>query len=228
MCRDLPDSASVHIVDDDLAVRRSLASLLTSAGLDCVTFGSGMEFLSSYCDRGPACIVADIRMPGISGLELIEQARLSGIDHPAIIMTGYGDVATVISAFKHGVVDFFEKPISGSLLLGQVQKSLEADRKARQKRRHRDTIAERLSRLSDRERHVLKLLADGLPNKEIAWRLHLSQKTIAAHRANLLEKMQTPSLAKTLIDVASANLLADLRHTQVAREAKQVAVARIV
>lgn len=202
---------AVYLIDDDAAVRRSLTAMLFSAGLSCTSFCSGVDFLNRYEDVGPACIVTDVRMPDMCGLELLKRMRRQGIAHPAIVMTGYGDVKTVISAFHHGIVDFFEKPVSGSLLLGSIQEAIENDILARERRMQQRTVADRLTTLTDRERTVLKRLVEGLANKQIAWQLNLSEKTVAAHRAHLLIKMGCPSLPKLIVDLARGGLLAELR-----------------
>jgi len=196
----------VHIVDDDGAVRRSLSALMNAAGIDHATYESGVQFLTDYRDRGPACVVMDIRMPGISGLQLLERMRDADIDHPAIVMTGYGEVDSVVRAFRQGAVDFFEKPISGSLLIDHVQKVIENDRATRSHRRRLEQTRAQLARLTAREREVLAMLIDGVPNKQIAFRLGLSEKTVAAHRANLLTKMDCDSLAQAVARIVGSGI----------------------
>ncbi len=199
----------VYIIDDDGAVRRSLSSLMTAAGLDHTSYESGIAFLAEYRDRGPACLVMDIRMPGISGLQLLERLRAKGIAHPAIMMTGFGEVDAVIRAFRQGAVDFFEKPISGSLLLDHVQKAIESDVRARVQRDQLMSTRAKLARLTAREREVFGMLIEGLPNKQIAFQLKLSEKTIAAHRANLLAKMDASSLAQVIARVVGCGVELD-------------------
>jgi len=199
----------VHIVDDDGAVRRSLASLMSAAGLAYATYESGAQFLERYHDRGPACVVMDIRMPGVSGLQLLERMREAGVEHPAIIMTGYGEVESVIRAFRQGAIDFFEKPISGSLLVDHVQKAIEQDRFKRTHRQRVSQVRTRLDRLSAREHQVLAMLVEGLPNKQIAFRLGLSEKTVAAHRANLLAKLECESLAQAIARIVGCGIRLD-------------------
>lgn len=199
-------SATVYIIDDDAAVRRSMAALLSASGLDCQCFESAAEFLRERRDCGPACVVTDVRMPEMSGLELLERMRSTGVEHPVIVMTGFSEVDTVIRAFRNGAVDVFEKPIAGSLLLERVQGAIVRDRANRTKRAQASSIRRHLSRLSTRERQVLELLIEGLSNKEIAWRLEVSDKTISAHRSNLLSKMEITSLAQLIKQVVVINI----------------------
>lgn len=197
----------VYIIDDDAAVRRSISALLSAAGMEHECFELASSFLAAYRDRGPACIVTDVRMPGMSGLQLLERVRTAGIEHPVIVMTGYSEVDTVIRAFRSGAADVFEKPISGSLLLERIQSLLDRDRTDRDQRNRTRDLREKIANLTRREQQVMGYLIEGLPNKEIAWQLKLSDKTIAAHRANLLNKMQAGSLAQLISSVVSNNLL---------------------
>jgi len=191
----------VYIVDADAGVRRSLSALLTAAGLQHHCYELAGDFLRQYEDRGPACVVTDVRMPDLSGIQLLERMRSVGCQHPAIVMTAFNEVDTVIRAFRHGALDVFEKPVSGSLLLERIQSAIERDREQRSRRDRAAELRIKLATLSRREHQVMGLLIEGLPNKEIAWQLKLSDKTVAAHRANLLGKMQVDSLAKLISNV---------------------------
>jgi FixJ family two-component response regulator len=200
------DSPFVYLIDDDPAVRRSLTALMGASELECQYFDRPSAFLAGYQDRGPACVVTDIRMPGMTGLELFDRMRSAGIDHPVIIMTGYSEVETVIRSFRNGVLDFFEKPVAGSLLLERIHQAIKQDRIAREKRARSAYLRESIAKLTDRERQVMGMLVEGKANKEIAWQLKLSDKAIAAHRANLLSKMQTDSLAQLIRQVTGSDL----------------------
>lgn len=200
---DARTKSMVYIIDDDPEVRRSMAALLSASGLDCQCFVSAIAFLRDRRDDGPACIVTDVRMPEMSGLQLLERMQATGIGHPVIVMTGYSEVDTVIRAFRNGAVDVFEKPVAGSLLLERVQSAIERDRRARTRRAKAASFREQLAKLSSRERQVMGLLVEGRSNKEIAWQLNVSDKTVSAHRSNLLSKLQLESLAQLVTQVAS-------------------------
>ncbi len=193
----MPAEATVFIVDDDLEVRQALALLFESVGLHAETFGSADEFLQQFDPERPGCLVLDVRMPGMSGLEL--QSRLSGetIHPPVIIITGHGDVPMAVRAVQAGAVDFIEKPFNDQALLDSVHRALEQDARRRGQVRELAGIRQRLDSLTPREREVMKLVVSGLRNKMIAAELNVSQSTVEAHRARVMEKMH----ARTLSDL---------------------------
>lgn len=185
----------VFVVDDDEAMRSSLKWLIESTGLRVQTFDSADAFLSSYSPDWSGCLLLDVRMPGMSGLEL--QAYLAREDYrlPVIIITGHGDVAMAVKAMQAGALDFIEKPFHDEDLLGSLRRALEADSQDRtQRARHADILA-RLESLTPREHEVMGLVTAGHSNKAIAAALGVSGKTVEAHRARVMEKMQAPSLA---------------------------------
>ncbi|MBK1702716.1 response regulator transcription factor [Thiococcus pfennigii] len=186
---------SVFVVDDDEAMRTSLKWLIESIGLRVLTFGSAEEFLAAYCPGRPGCLLVDVRMPGMSGLEL--QARLAKAELclPVIVITGHGDVAMAVRAMKAGALDFIEKPFNDEALLGAIRRGLDRDATQRRQQLRRTDIAARLEQLTPREHEVMALVTDGKSNKEIAAALGVSAKTVEAHRARVMDKMQADSLA---------------------------------
>jgi len=192
--KDLP--ATVFIVDDDEAVRDSLRLLLKSIGLPVRTLASAQEFLPSYDVRQPGCLVLDIRMPGMSGLELQQQLNVRGATIPVVFITGHGDIPMAVEAMQHGAFDFLQKPFRDQDLIDRVQRALERDATIRAQLKATDRIREHLASLTPREREVLDLVTAGKPNKVMAGDLGVSQRTIEIHRARVMEKMQARSLAQ--------------------------------
>src|SRR5579871_2592001 len=186
---------TVFVIDDDEAVRNALRLLLKSVGLPVRTFVSAQEFLPSYDVRQPGCLVLDIRMPGMSGLELQEQLTLRGATIPVIFITGHGDIPMAVEAMQHGAFDFLQKPFRDQDLLDRLQRALERDRTLRARFSAVDQIRERWQTLTPREREVLELMIAGKANKVMAGDLQVSQRTIEIHRARVMEKMQADSLA---------------------------------
>jgi len=187
---------TVIVVDDDEAVRSSLRLLMKSVGLAVETYGSAADFLSAYNSAVPGCLVLDVRMPGMSGLELQEQLNLKGAIIPVIFVTGHGDVPMAVEAMQHGAFDFLQKPFRDQDLLDRIQRALATDRENRAQLTQKDQIRARLESLTPREREVLQLMTRGRPNKLMAADLGLSQRTIEIHRARVMEKMQAASLAQ--------------------------------
>jgi FixJ family two-component response regulator len=187
--------ATVFVVDDDDAVRTSLRLLLKSVGLPVETFGSAQEFLDAFDAERAGCLVLDIRMPGMSGLEL--QQRLNEIHAivPIVFITGHGDVPMAVEAMQHGAVDFIQKPFRDQDLIDRINQALEKDRDNRAGLRERDAIRRRMQQLTPREREVLDLVTQGKANKVIAGDLNVSQRTVEIHRARVMEKMGASSLA---------------------------------
>jgi len=186
---------TVFIVDDDEAVRDSLGWLMKTVGLATEVFASARDFLDSYDPRRPGCLVLDIRMPGMSGLELQEKLAEDAIPLPVIIITGHGDVPLAVRALKGGAVDFIEKPFNDQVLLDAVQRAITLDASQRQEYERNADISARLASLTPREHEVLELVVAGRANKVIAAELGVSQKTVEAHRARVMEKMEAPSLS---------------------------------
>jgi len=217
--------ATVYIIDDEPDIRRSFAAVMAAAGLGCRCYDSGTAFFADYLDTGPACFVIDIRMPETSGLHLLDQIREAGIKHPAIMVTGYGEYETVVRAFRQGAIDYFQKPVSGSLLLEQVQHGIALDRKARTAHDAKQQTRRQLEKLSCREREVLDWLVEGVPNKAIAWELGLSEKTVAAHRANLIKKLDAGSLAQAIVRLVSSGVYPSATPTRRAEGRPELASA---
>lgn len=203
------DSLVVHVVDDDEAVRRSLAMLLASFGLVAETHDSAETVLSRLDGMQPGCLVVDIRMPGMDGLELQEQLKARGCDLPVVVVTGHADVGLAVRAMKAGAVDFIEKPYSENDLLRAVRAALERLSNARQVQIAADTAVSRIAVLTPRERDVLLSLVDGRPNKVIAHELGISPRTVEIHRANLMEKLGCRSLAEVVRIAISAGFSRD-------------------
>src|SRR5579863_3622716 len=187
---------TVFVVDDDEGVRNSLRFLLKSVGLPARALASAGEFLESYKPSQPGCLVLDVRMPGMSGLELQQQLNLRGAVIPVIFITGHGDIPMAVEAMQQGAFDFLQKPFRDQDLIDRIQRALEKDRISREELTQRSHIRERLDTLTPREREVLDLVTSGKPNKIIASDLGLSQRTVEIHRARVMEKMGASSLAQ--------------------------------
>jgi FixJ family two-component response regulator len=199
-------SPIVFVVDDDDAVRGSLRLLLKSVGLAAQPYGSAQEFLQHYTPDQPGCLVLDVRMPGMSGLELQQQLNVRGAVLPVIFITGHGDVPMAVEAMQHGAFDFLQKPFRDQDLIDRIQRALEKDRGYRQELRKREQIRERRDSLTPREQEVLDLVTSGKANKVMAADLGVSQRTVEIHRARVMEKMGAASLAqlvRMVIDLRS-------------------------
>ena len=192
----MKNDAIVHVVDDDAAMRDSLRWLVESVGLTARVYGTAEEFLMDYDGGGPGCLVLDVRMPGLSGLELQEKLRRQDIRIPIIIVTAHADVPIAIRALKAGAIDFIEKPFSDQILLDRVRDAIERDREQRQVAAKRAAIAAQVAQLTPREREVMSLVVAGKANKVIASELGLSQKTVEVHRARVMRKMHAESVAQ--------------------------------
>ena len=185
----------VHVIDDDEAVRESLAFLLRSADLEASTYESATAFLAALPQAAPGCIITDVRMPGLSGTELLQKLKEMGVTMPVIVMTGHGDVPLAVEAMKMGAIDFFEKPFDDEALLASVQSSLGSWGEKEAREAERADVRVRLESLSPRERDVLKGLVAGHPNKTIAFDLGISHRTVEIYRANVMTKMKASSLS---------------------------------
>ena len=186
---------TIFVVDDDAAVRDALKMLLRSVGQAVETYGSGQEFLDTYSEDRPGCLVLDIRMPGMSGLELQQKLNEKHSILPIIFITGHGDVPMAVEAMQAGAVDFIQKPFRDQDLIDRINQALEKDLSNRAALGERNDIRRRLETLTPREREVLDLVVHGKANKVIAGDLKLSQRTVEIHRARVMEKMQASSLA---------------------------------
>jgi FixJ family two-component response regulator len=197
---------TVFVVDDDQAMRNSLKWLIESVSMEVETFDSADAFIRSYYPGRSGCLLLDVRMPGMSGLELQEYLHDNQIAIPVIIITGHGDVPMAVRAMKSGAVDFIEKPFNDELLLESIRHALALDVKQRDMQKQRAEIATRLARLTPREHEVMVMVTNGKANKEIATGLGVSAKTVEAHRARVMEKMQANSLADLVRMAINANL----------------------
>jgi two-component system response regulator FixJ len=192
----LPSSQVVHVIDDDVDVRQSLAFLLSTAGFAVRVHESAVAFLDALPTAQDGCIVTDVRMPGMDGLELQHRLRENRIGLPVIVMTGHGDVALAVEAMKAGAVDFIEKPFDDEVLLGAIRSALARHAKVAESETRRSQIRARLDLLSGREREVLEGLVAGKANKVIAYDLGISARTVEVYRANVMTKMQADSLSE--------------------------------
>jgi FixJ family two-component response regulator len=202
---------TVYIVDDDNGVRSSIRILMKSVGLPATTFASAQEFLAAYHATQGGCVVLDIRMPGMSGLELQQELNQRGAVIPVIFITGHGDVPMAVEAMRHGAFDFLQKPFRDQDLIDRVQQALLRDRETRDGLKEHGRIRAHLASLTARERQVLDLLIAGKANKAMAHELSLSQRTVEIHRAHVMEKMAARSIAQLVRMVLDVE-----RGTQVA------------
>lgn len=201
---------TVMVIDDDEAVRSSLKLLLRSVKLPVTVYSSAQEFLPKYMVDQPGCLIVDVRMPGMSGLELQQQLNLRGAMVPVIFITGHGDISMAVEAMRQGAFDFIPKPFRDQDLLDRVQKALEKDAKNRREISQTGRIKKQFETLTPREREVLELVTSGKPNKVMAADLGVSQRTIEIHRARVMEKMGANSLAQ-LVRMVLGLREADLR-----------------
>jgi two-component system response regulator FixJ len=187
---------TVFIVDDDEAVRNSLRLLLKSVGLAAVALPTAQEFLAKYDPQQAGCLILDVRMPGMSGLELQEQLNVRGAMIPVIFITGHGDIPMAVEAMQQGAFDFLQKPFRDQDLIDRIQRALTKDQANRAELKEKSGVRERLQTLTPREREVLDLVTSGKPNKIMAADLGVSQRTVEIHRARVMEKMHASSLAQ--------------------------------
>jgi two-component system response regulator FixJ len=191
----MPAEAIVHIIDDDDAVRDSLAFLLTSSGIRAETHASAAVFLEHFAAASIGCIVTDIRMPDISGIDLLRQVKERDPALPVIVITGHGDVPLAVEAMKLGAADFLEKPFDDDALLAAIRSALDRDRERDEQEERLAEFRNRLASLSTREREVLEGLVAGHPNKIIAYDLGISPRTVEVYRANVMTKMKASTLS---------------------------------
>ena len=198
-----PNNTIVYIVDDDDGLRDSLNLLMKKSGYTTHICASATEFLEAYEPSNAGCLLLDVRMPGINGLELQQKLATENYDIPIIIMTGHADVSMAVQAMKNGAIDFIEKPFHNQELLTILQQCM-AEGREKQRKRHSNLQALKIiSQLTPRERQIMDLIADGLPNKKVAKLLAISVRTVEAHRAHIMEKLYI----KTLPDLVRLNLI---------------------
>lgn len=190
---------TVFVVDDDASVRRSLARLLGASGYATETFASAREFLAAMATRGPGCLVLDLQMPELTGLELQEALAAAGRAIPIVFITGYGDIPSSVKAMKAGAVDFLPKPFAAAALLEAVGRALEREAAQRSAREEVAALELRALRLTPREREVFVEVAQGKPNKRIALDLGTTEKTVKVHRSRVMHKLEAESLADLVL-----------------------------
>lgn len=203
----MPDDVVVHVVDDDEAMRESLRFLFRAAKLPVRTYESAQAFLDKLQDAEAGCLITDVRMPGMSGIDLLKRLRELKSNIPVIVITGHGDVPLAVEAMKFGASDFLEKPFDDDLLLAAVRSALSVRAEDAEHRGLRAAIEERLAKLSVRERQVLDGLVAGHPNKTIAYDLGISPRTIEIYRANVMTKMEASSLSDLVRMALTAGVL---------------------
>jgi two-component system, LuxR family, response regulator FixJ len=192
----MPPSSFVHVIDDDDAMRDSLEFLLRTAKIEVRTYDSALAFLNAMPDGATGCIVTDVRMPGLSGVDLLRQLKARGSAMPVIVITGHGDVQLAVEAMKIGAADFLEKPFDDEALLASVRSALDRLQKDTQRGTERAELSNRLASLSVREREVLEGLVAGKANKVIAFDLGISPRTVEIYRAHVMTKMNAGSLSE--------------------------------
>lgn len=210
------DHGTVFVVEDEEPMRNALRRLLASAELPVQTFSSAAEFLEKYQPAGPGCIVLDLHMPGMNGLELQKELQARAVTVPVIFLTGAGSVPQAVSAMRAGAVNFLEKPFSNEELLEHVRNALELDRRARQQDSRRSVTKQRVSTLTPREKEVLVLLSEGQSNKVIARKLQLSPRTVEGYRARITEKLEAKSVAELVLIVQQCRDLLEPPGSQLA------------
>jgi len=199
----------VHVIDDDQAVRQSLAFLLGTMNVAVRTYESAVAFLDALPNVEPGCIISDVRMPDVDGIELLRRMRSLDSSMPVIMITGHGDVPLAVAAMKAGAVDFLEKPFDDEVVLAAVRSALDQHRKDSRREAERSEIQQRLASLSDRERQVLEGLVAGHPNKTIAYDLGISPRTVEIYRANVMTKMNAASLSELVRMALIAGVLSE-------------------
>ncbi|HUP90543.1 MAG TPA: response regulator [Longimicrobiales bacterium] len=214
----------VFVVDDDASVRRSLASLIDSAGWQTQTFASAQDFLSSPRVPAPSCLVLDLFLPDVNGLELQKRVAVERTDMPIIFISGYGDVPVTVQAMRAGAIEFLTKPLASDVLLSTIGRAIERSCAARLQEAAMRELRQRHASLSRREREIIGLVVSGLLNKQVAAELGISEITVKAHRGNVMRKMQARSLPD-LVNMASALDIAPRLHASRSNSAVGMQVA---
>jgi RNA polymerase sigma factor (sigma-70 family) len=189
----------IYVVDDDETVRQSIAFLLGILDVEIVQCAQATEFIDAYRPGIPGCLLLDVRMPGMSGLELQDRLDKQQIDLPIIFISGHGDIPMVVRTMRKGALDFLQKPFNDQELLDRVQQAIDQDKQRLGERREEVTLVARHQLLTPRERDVMELILQGMTNKVVAQKLSISQKTVESHRARVMEKMQADSLASLML-----------------------------
>ena len=195
-------NSTVFVVDDDLALRDALVQMLEAASLQVESFADGHAFLAAYREDRPGCLLLDMAMPGMTGLEVQAALKMRGLAIPILFLTGHGDIPIAVRAVQAGAVDFLEKPIKGAALLERVRRALNLDQEWRQTQDRVHAIRQRHARLSPREQEVMALTVSGLTSKEIAREMGLSPRTVEVHRTHVMHKMGAANLAE-LVNMAA-------------------------
>ncbi|MGB6910773.1 MAG: response regulator FixJ [Methyloceanibacter sp.] len=194
----MQDNFVVHIVDDDEAVRQSLAFLLSTAGVPVRVYDSATSFLDGLASLQPGCLITDVRMPDMTGIELLQRLKAKSVDLPVIVITGHGDIPLAVEAMKSGAIDFIEKPFAEEAILRAVRVAEGYVKRQGRRSEEETAVAARLQSLSERERQVLDGLVAGNANKTIAYELGISPRTVEVYRANVMTKMQAKSLSELI------------------------------
>jgi FixJ family two-component response regulator len=193
---------TVFVVDDDAAIRDAVVQLLEITGLQAESHADGLAFLAAYTEDRPGCLLLDMAMPGMTGLEVQAKLKARGLGIPIIFLTGHGDIPMAVRAVQAGAVDFLEKPVPGATLLERVQRALKLDEDRRETEIRTQAIQQRYVRLSPREREIMAFMVSGLTSKEIARELDLSPRTVEVHRTHVMHKMAAAHLAELVIMAA--------------------------
>jgi two-component system response regulator FixJ len=204
MDQQMDEEGTVFLIDDDPGVRDSLTLLLSLKCIRTQPFATAESFIETYRTEWAGCVLTDLRMPGMTGLELQTMLRERGMQVPVVVLTAHGDVATARAALKNGAFDFLEKPVDDAMLLDVLRNALRVDRERRLATTARSTTDQRLERLTEREREILALIAAGHQNREIAAQLSISPRTVEVHKARIMEKLE----CRTLADLIRMNLAA--------------------